>query len=98
MAVTGIERIARLARSQLATEFTALMHHYSVDNLRACFESLDGNKALGVDGVSKAEYGQNLEDNLRELHQKLLQMSYRPQAVRRVEIPKEDGTCQGLAA
>lgn len=96
MTTTGIERIARLARSQPATEFTALMHHYSVDNLRACFESLDGNKALGVDGVSKSGYGQNLEENLRELHQKLLAMSYRPQAVRRVEIPKEDGTRRPL--
>jgi group II intron reverse transcriptase/maturase len=96
MTTTGIERIARLARSQPATEFTALMHHYSVDNLQACFESLDGNKALGVDGVTKAGYGQNLEENLRELHQKLLAMSYRPQAVRRVEIPKEDGTCRPL--
>jgi group II intron reverse transcriptase/maturase len=96
MTTTGIERIARLARSQPATEFTALMHHYSVDNLQACFESLDGNKALGVDGVTKAGYGQNLEENLRELHQKLLAMSYRPQAVRRVELPKEDGTCRPL--
>jgi len=46
--------------------------------------------------VTKAGYGQNLEENLRELHQQLLQMSYRPKAVRRVEIPKEDGTCRPL--
>jgi group II intron reverse transcriptase/maturase len=72
------------------------MHYYTVENLQACFEALDGRKALGVDGVSKAEYGQNLEENLRELHRKLRQMSYRPQAVRRVEIPKEDGTFRPL--
>ena len=72
MAVTGIERIARLARSQPAIEFTALMHHYTVENLRACFEVLDARKAPGVDGVTKAEYGQNLEENLQELHRKLL--------------------------
>ena len=96
MAVTGIERIARLARSQPAIEFTALMHHYTVENLRACFEVLDARKAPGVDGVTKADYGQNLEENLEELHRKLLQMSYRPKAVRRVEIPKEDGTLRPL--
>jgi RNA-directed DNA polymerase len=96
MVITGIERIARQASSQPGTEFTALMHHYSVDNLRTCFEALDGKKALGVDGVSKAEYGQNLEENLQRLHQKLHQMSYRPQAVRRVEIPKEDGSFRPL--
>jgi RNA-directed DNA polymerase len=96
MVITGIERIARQASSQPGTEFTALMHHYSVDNLRTCFEALDGKKALGVDGVSKAEYGQNLEENLQRLHQRLHQMSYRPQAVRRVEIPKEDGSFRPL--
>jgi len=93
---TGIERIAKRASSQPASVFTTLMHHYSVDNLRVCFEALDAKKALGVDRVSKAEYGQNLEDNLRELHRKLSQMSYRPQPVRRVEIPKEDGSMRPL--
>ena len=96
MTTTGIERIAKRARSQPTSEFTTLMHHYTVENLRTCFEVLDGKKALGVDGVSKAEYGQNLEDNLRELYRKLHQMSYRPQAVRRVELPKEDGTLRPL--
>jgi retron-type reverse transcriptase len=72
------------------------MHHYTVDNLRACFMALEVTKAPGVDGVTKAAYGQNLEENLRALHQKLRQMSYRPQPVRRVEIPKEDGMIRPL--
>ena len=59
-AATGVERIASRARRYPEESFTALMHHFSVENLRACFESLDGNKALGVDGVTKAQYGQNL--------------------------------------
>ena len=57
MTTTGIERIAKRARSQPTSEFTTLMHHYTVENLRTCFEVLDGKKALGVDGVSKAESG-----------------------------------------
>lgn len=72
------------------------MHHYTVDNLRACFQALEGNKAPGIDGVTKAMYGQHLEDNLQALHTKLHQMSYRPRPVRRVEIPKEDGTTRPL--
>ena len=83
-ATTGIERIARRARSQPAVLFTALMHHFTVDNLRACFEALDGSKAPGVDGVTKAMYGQHLEANLQALHAKLHRMSYRPHPVRRV--------------
>lgn len=95
MVATGIERIAERADRESGTVFSALMHHYSVDNLRACFQALD-NKAPGIDGVTKLEYGQNLEENLQALSQKLSQMSYRPQAVRRVEIPKEDGTMRPL--
>jgi RNA-directed DNA polymerase len=72
------------------------MHHFTVDNLRACFEALDGTKAPGVDGITKAMYGQNLEANLQALHQKLHQRAYRPQPVRRVEIPKADGTRRPL--
>ncbi len=93
---TGVERIARRARQEPQTRYTSLMHHCTVDNLRACFESLDGKKAIGVDGVTKAMYGQNLEANLQALHQKLHRMSYRPQPVRRVEIPKEDGSTRPL--
>jgi group II intron reverse transcriptase/maturase len=72
------------------------MHHYSVENLRVCYEALSAHKAVGVDGVSKAAYGEHLEENLQALHRKLLQMSYRPQPVRRVEIPKEDGNTRPL--
>jgi RNA-directed DNA polymerase len=96
MATTGVERIANRARQEPLTRYTSLMHHYTVANLRACFESLDAKKATGVDGVSKAMYGQNLEANLQALHQKLCQMSYRPKPVRRVEIPKEDGSTRPL--
>ena len=92
MAVTGVERIASCARSQPEESFTALMHHYTVENLRACFDALEVNKALGVDGVIKVEYALNLEGNLQSLHEQLHRMSYRPKPVRQVEIPKEDGS------
>ena len=93
---TGIERIATRARQAPQTRYTALMHHFTVDSLRACFEALDGSKAPGGDGVTKAMYGQHLEANLQALHAKLHRMSYRPQPVRRVEIPKDDGSMRPL--
>jgi RNA-directed DNA polymerase len=96
MTTTGIERIAQRARQAPQTRYTSLMHHFTVDNLRACFESLDGKKATGVDGVTKAMYGEHLEANLQALHQKLHTMAYRPQPVRRVEIPKDDGRTRPL--
>ena len=95
-ATTTVERIGSRASSHAEEPFTALMHHFSVDNLRACFKSLDGRKAIGVDRVTKADYEENLEANLQVLHRKLHQMSYRPQPVRQVEIPKQDGGTRPL--
>src|SRR5262249_1348967 len=95
-ATTGIERRATRARQAPQTRYTALLHSFTVDNLRACFAALDGSKAPGVDGVTKAMYGQHLEANLQALPAKLHRMSYRPQPVRRVEIPKDDGSMRPL--
>jgi hypothetical protein len=72
------------------------MPHVTVDNLPACVEALDGTKAPGIDGVTKEMDGEHPEATLRALHQKLRQMSYRPQPVRRVDIPNEDGTMRPL--
>jgi hypothetical protein len=44
------------------------------DNLRECYESLDEDKAVGVDGVTKQQYGENLEENLQELSERLKRM------------------------
>jgi RNA-directed DNA polymerase len=96
LATTEVERRDNRARQDPQTRSTALMHHFTVDNLRACFESLDAKKATGVDGVTKAMYGQDLEANLQDLHQRLHQMSYRPKPVRRVEMPKADGSLRPL--
>ena len=92
----SIQSNARRARREPGTIFTALMHHFTAANLRACYETFDGTKAPGLDGVTKAMYGQHLDDNLRALHQKLRQLAYRPQPMHRVEIRKEDGTTPRL--
>jgi RNA-directed DNA polymerase len=69
--------------------FTSLYHHIAdVDNLRACYDTLDANKATGVDGVSKKEYGEKLEENLRDLSDRLKRMGYRPGPKRRSWVPK----------
>ena len=69
--------------------FTSLYHHIcDVDNLRACYDALEGRKATGVDGVTKEEYGRNLEGNLRDLSERLKRMGYRPGPKRRSYIPK----------
>jgi RNA-directed DNA polymerase len=86
---TDLTRIGEKARKELRLVFTSLYHHIcDVDNLRACYDTLGANKATGVDGVTKEEYGKNLEENLRELSERLKRMGYRPGPKKRVYIPK----------
>ncbi|MFC1533358.1 group II intron reverse transcriptase/maturase [Thermodesulfobacteriota bacterium] len=86
---TDLTRIGERARKQPDLVFTTLYHHVTdLDNLRACYEALDGDKAVGVDGVTKEQYGDNLEKNLQRLSDRLKRMGYRPQPRRRSYIPK----------
>jgi len=86
---TELRRIGEKARREPQLVFTSLYHPIcDVDNLRACFEALPGNRAVGVDGVSKDEYGLNLEENLAGLSARLSGMGYRPQPKLRSDIPK----------
>jgi retron-type reverse transcriptase len=64
--------------------------------LRKAFQHLRANAAVGVDGVTKEQYGQNLEENLADLHQRLKQGRYRHQPIKRVHIPKDDGKTRPL--
>jgi group II intron reverse transcriptase/maturase len=86
---TDLTRIGGKAQQYPKLVFTSLYHHVTdIDNLRECYKLLAGNKATGIDYVSKVEYGKNLESNLRELSSRLKRMGYRPQPKKRVYIPK----------
>jgi len=88
---TELAWIGEKARKEPGLVFTSLYHHIcDVDNLRACYGTLDAHKATGVDGVTKEEYGRNLEENLRDLSARLKRMGYRPGPKRRSYIPKPD--------
>ena len=47
--------------------------------------------AAGIDRQSLSDFAQNLSNNLDQLLLELKTKRYMPQAVRRVEIPKEGG-------
>ena len=92
---TDLTRIGEKARKEPDLVFTSLYHHIcDGDNLRACYDTLEAGKATGVDGVTKREYGTNLEENLRELSEKLKRMGYRPAPKRRSYVPKP-GSAKG---
>ena len=86
---TDLARIGEKAKRDPELVFTSLYHHITdVDNLRACYDTLNGNKAIGVDGITKRAYGEQLAENLAVLSQRLKDMAYRPQPKRRTYIPK----------
>jgi RNA-directed DNA polymerase len=93
----GVREAARRDKKQ---KFTALLHHVTVDLLRDSYHSLKRKAAPGVDGVTWEQYGEGLEERLRDLHDRVHRGAYRAQPSRRVYIPKTDGRQRplGIAA
>jgi RNA-directed DNA polymerase len=81
-------------------KLTALLHHISVDALRWAFLNLRKDAAPGIDGLTWADYAENLEGNLADLHERLHHGAYRALPSRRRFIPKPDGRQRplGIAA
>jgi len=71
--------------------FTSLAHLITEDALLRSYQALDGNVAPGKDGVTKDAYGENLYQNLEELHWRLKNGKYRASPVLRRWIDKPDG-------
>src|ERR1700694_4259132 len=90
-ALSDLDRVRRMARTDKDARFTALLHHVNVDRLRAAYLALEPKAAPGVDGVMWEDYGVDLEENLRDLHARVHRGAYRARPSRRVYIPKADG-------
>jgi group II intron reverse transcriptase/maturase len=83
--------VQEVARAKWQEQFTSLAHYLTVEALRRAYQLLDGKAAAGADGVTKAAYGKNLEQNLVRLHGCLKAGQYRAKPVRRVWIEKPEG-------
>ena len=89
---SALERIRQAACRDKKMRFTSLWHHvYNIHRLRQAYFGLKRNAAPGVDGLTWRQYGENLEENLRELSGQLKRGAYRAKPVRRTYIPKADG-------
>lgn len=88
----SLDRVRQAARRDKRLRFTALWHHvYDVERLRKHYFALKRSSAPGVDGQTWEHYGEQLEENLRELSERLKRGAYRAKPVRRTYIPKADG-------
>ena len=58
--------------------FTSIGHLINKELLKECHEKMDEKKAVGVDGVSKEDYGAELDRNLERLVKRLKKKLYHP--------------------
>lgn len=69
--------------------FTNLAHLIDVPLLCEAFYMTRKDGAVGVDEISGAQYAENLEENLKDLHERLRTRKYRASRTKRVYVPKE---------
>jgi RNA-directed DNA polymerase len=93
----ALDRVRKVAKERKKEQFTALLHHVSVETLRTAFYALKRKAAPGVDGMTWRDYEAGLEPRLEDLHKRVHRGAYRPQPSRRTYIPKADGRLRPLA-
>lgn len=73
-----------------------IMHYVNEQSLMEEHRKQSGKKAAGIDGVDKAEYDRNAEENIRNLIERMKKFQYKPLPVRRTYIPKANGKLRPL--
>ena len=90
---TKQRQIAELAKRLGGAALTTLAHHIDIEWLKEAHRRTRKDGATGVDGQTADEYAKNLEENLQSLLDRAKSGDhYRAPPVRRVHIPKGDGT------
>src|SRR5215468_9970584 len=92
----ALDRVRQAARRDKKAQFTALLHHVTVDRLRSAYRAINPKATPGVDKVTWAAYGQDLESNLLDLHGRVMRGAYRASPSQRTYIPKPDGRLRPL--
>jgi RNA-directed DNA polymerase len=87
----GLLKVMERAKRDPTGQLLSLAHLIDPSALERAYGRIRKDAAVGVDGITKEQYGTNLEENLRELHQRMKEMNWRHKPIRRVHIPKEKG-------
>jgi len=87
----------RLIAKDPNVRFNNLLTRINIESLREAFVALDGSKAIGVDRMTKQQYGERLDENLGDLLNRIHLGTYRPQPKLRVMIPKANGKLRPIA-
>lgn len=86
---TEFAKIAEVVSKHPKEKLTTLVHYINMETLEQSYRRQSGKKAAGVDDVTKVQYGERLEENLKELMAKMKRQAYKPQPVKRIYIPKD---------
>jgi retron-type reverse transcriptase len=89
---TKLRQIAERARQIRNEGLRTLAHCIDVEFLEAAYRRTRKDGAPGVDGQTAADYKNDLDENLGQLLERFKAGTYRAPAVRRVHIPKGDGS------
>jgi len=90
LTLTKLALISQRARREPRCRFTSLAHLLDEGFLRDCYFKLGRERASGIDGVTWREYGERLDENLKDLVARMKAKRYRPQPAKRVYIPKDE--------
>ena len=93
---TQLQGIEALASRDTGLRFTSLAHLLTPAFLSECFKGLNQRGAAGSDGVTMKEFKADLMARVEEVYGELKSDRYRATSVRRVYIPKANGTLRPL--
>ena len=93
---TSLQGIATKAQSQQRYRFRTLYGMLNEELLRESWREIKKHAAYGVDQISAQDYEEHLEDNIRDLVERLKQKRYRAKLVKRHYIPKGNGQLRPL--
>lgn len=94
--LTKLERIKLLASQNQQIKFNNLGHIIDLEMLEEQYKEQSGKKAVGMDGITKEEYGKELRVNLSSLLTRIHLGKYNAKPARITMIPKEDGSKRPL--
>jgi len=90
LTLTKLSLITRRAREDTRCRFTSLAHLLDAGFLKKCYFELGRDRASGIDNVTWKEYGEHLDENLKELVARMKAKRYKPLPAKRVYIPKDE--------
>ena len=93
---TKLDCLTERARRLPHEIYNNIFHHLDVELMAEAFAELKEDRAPGVDGVTKEEYAEGLEERLQDLEGRLHRRAYQPHPSRRRMIPKSNGKLRPL--